>query len=74
MPILELYSTKVFFQELGHSAIAWCSIITKANDQNKETTSIPTPDLHSVNSTDMDCSLSMSDAIVKGKKPRWDLI
>ena len=35
---------------------------------------IPTLDLYSINRTNMDSSLAMSDAIVKGKKNIGDLI
>ena len=40
----------------------------------KKTMSMPTSDFHGVNSTDTDCLLAKSDAIVKGKKSHWGLV
>ena len=66
MPNKKLCSVKAIYQELGYGTIVWCSLVTQINDQNEKTMSTPTLDLHGVNRTDMDCSLAMSDAIVKG--------
>ena len=68
MPAVELCSVKVICLELDHGAIVWCIIITQANDQNQKAMSTLTLDLYSVNRTDIDSSLAMSDAIIKGKK------
>ena len=43
------------------------SVITQANDQNNKTISMPTPDLHSVNRTDIGTLPAISDAIIKDK-------
>ena len=68
IPIVELWSAKVIYKKLGHGAVAWCSLITQASSLNDKTIYIPILDLYGANNTDIDCSLAMSDAIVKGKK------